>query len=192
MNKAIASFLLGLSVFSFQTQIIAKDDLSHVAGKAWAHENKKLFDIFLRSNPITLFRIQKSSNTIKETVTALKTTKNSSAAQETEFVKAQLNKSLELVKPFIDDIRGYKDLIEPLLKESLAHHNAKDLYLVKFFNTADSKEKLETFTDREIRTVAQLQNMLHELQGFFADLFASLSKETKDAYKAFLSKNAKH
>lgn len=159
-------------------------------GKAWKHENAKLFDVFLRANPVTLYRIHKSSKTIQETNGVLKTAQQNrfDSAREAEFVKAQLEQALVLVKPFINDIRGYKDLILPLLTESYAVHGIKNAYMSRFLSGSDT---LEVFTAREVKTVEALQGLLQEIHGFFADLFASLSKETKDAYKAFVAKQSK-
>lgn len=193
MNKIFRFFLFNLALVGSFAVVNAREQQTHAAakvtGKAWEHGNKKLFDIFLRSNPVTLFRIQKSSKTIQETASHLADTTKLNLASEAEFVKAQLNKSLELVQPFIDDIRGYKDLIEPLLSESLKNHKFEHKILLSFFDSP-TKESLDAFTTREVKTVQQLRNLLLEIQGFFADLFVSLSKETKDAYKAFLAKNS--
>lgn len=200
MNNVTKSLLTSFALFFVITPIALANPAAHnvtrntqtapsVEGHAWKKNDQavKLFDIFLRSNPITLYRVQKSSQIIKKTHETLKTSIKATPAQEAAFVREQLNKSLELVRPFIDDIRGFKDIIAPLLNESQTTHTTKQNYLTKFLNGAD---KLEVFTDREIKTVEQLENLLHEIQGFFADLFASLSKETKDAYKAFLAKNS--
>lgn len=191
MSKFISHFLLGTFLLSCQTQIFAKADPTHVTGKSWTNDQyKELFNKVLRGNPVTLFRIQKSSNTIKATINTIKHAPRVTPSEEAEFVKLQLNTSLELVKPFIDDIKIYKDIIKPLLLESLTHHKAHEQLLIKFLNSANPKESLETFTEREIKTVPQLEAILFEIQVFFADLFASLSQETKDAYKAFLTKNS--
>ena len=185
MNNVTKLFLASLALFCAAAPLSASSE-----GHAWKKNDQavKLFDIFLRSNPITLYRIQKSFIAIKATHAALKNVTKTSPDQESVFVKAQIDKSLELVKPFIDDIHGFKDIIFPLLNESQINHSAKKNYLTKFLNGGD---KLEVFTDREIKTVEQLENLLHEVQGFFSDLFASLSHETKDAYKAFIAKNSK-
>ncbi|MBM3887286.1 hypothetical protein FJ364_05135 [Candidatus Dependentiae bacterium] len=158
-------------------------------GKTWVKNDQavKLFDIFLRSNPITLYRIQKSSHLIKSTHAALKNVHKMNPTQEAEFVKAQLDKALELVKPFIDDIRGFKDVISPLLNESFASHGLTSHYLSDF---PTGNDKLETFVANNIKTTEQLQHLLSEIQAFFADLFASLSPDTLKAYKEFIAKNS--
>jgi hypothetical protein len=185
MNNVKKLFLASLALFSAASPLSALAE-NHVWKKN--EEAVKLFDIFLRSNPVTLYRIQKSSMAIKATHAAIKNATKTNQAQEAAFVKSQLDKSLELVKPFIDDIHGFKDIIIPLINDSQIAHGVKKNYLTKFLNGAD---KLEVFTDREIKTVEQLENLLHEIQGFFSDLFASLSQETKDSYKAFIGKNSK-
>lgn len=159
-------------------------------GKAWKHDNAKMFDLFLRTNSIVVYRVHKSMKTIHETNTALKSAHEIKAtpAQEAEFVQAQLNKSLELVKPFMNDIRGYKDLIMPLLNESAINHHFKSKHLETFLK---GNQDLETYTKSSVKTVASLEVLLQEIQGFFADLFASLSKETKDSYQAFVAKQQK-
>ena len=180
VKTTLASFVLfGASLSS----------ITALEGKVWKSENARLFDLFLRQNPISLFRIHKSTREIQTTSNAIKANQQKfSGNEEAAFVKKNLNQALTFVQPFINDIRSYKDLILPLLNESAINHGITQSHMTRFLS---GKEFLEVFTDREIRTVESLQTILNEIQGFFADLFASLSKDTKDAYKAFVASNSK-
>lgn len=159
-------------------------------GIAWKNDKAKLFDVFLRTNPVVLYRVHKSSKTIQETLATLKTAMHhkNTPQEEAVFVKAQLDQTLVLVKPFIDDIRGYKDLVVPLLSESYSSHSIGHTTLKKFL---DGNESLEIFVTKEVKTIESLSNLLLEIQAFFADLFTSLSKETVTSYKAFITEQSK-
>lgn len=184
MNNFVKITLASL-IFCAATQ----SPVSAAEGKEWKNPNSRLFDLFLRTNPVTLYRIHKSTREIQITSNTVKANQlKFVGSEEAAFVKKNLNQALTFVQPFINDIRGYKDLILPLLNESAANHGVKQSHMARFLT---GKDELEIFTDREIRTVESLQTMLTEIQGFFADLFASLSKETKDAYKAFVASNSK-
>lgn len=184
MNNFVKTTIASLILISASLSSIAA-----VEGKVWKNDNARLFDLFLRTNPVSLYRIHKSTREIQTTSAAIKANQQKfTAAQEAEFVKKNLNQALTFVQPFINDIRGYKDLILPLLNESALNHGIKQSHMARFLA---GKDPLETFTDREIMTVESLQAILNEIQGFFADMFASLSPETKNAYKAFVASNSK-
>lgn len=184
MKNFVKTALAGIVLFAASSNQVAA-----IEGKAWKSDNARLFDLFLRTNPVSLFRIHKSTREIQTTSNALKSSLQAlTRDQEAAFVKKNLDQALTFVQPFINDIRGYKDLILPLLNESAINHGIKQSHMARFLG---GKEDLEAFTTREIRTVESLQALLEEIQGFFSDMFASLSKETKDTYKSFVASNSK-
>ncbi len=154
-------------------------------GKAFKNENVKLLDIKLRNTLVVIYRIHKSSHEINKSIGLLKTAHQNKThtGQEAEFVKIQLSQSLQLVAPFINDIRAFKDLIIPLVQESNKNHDIKNSSLTNFLNSGDT---LDVFTGKNITSIESLQALLEEIHVFFLDLFASLSKETKDAYKKYI------
>ena len=162
-----------------------------IKGKKWTSNEQaiKLLNIYLRSNPMTVLEIQKSVQTIRTTGATLRSMNKFASAQEEEvFVHNTISVAIDLIKPFIDTIRSNKDMIKSILEETLTHHQASQKLLLRFLV---GNENIETFSKREIKTIPQLQNLLHEIEGFFADLFASMSDEVKAAYKKFIADNSK-
>ncbi len=161
-----------------------------VTGIAWKNESAKLFDLILGTKLFALSQIHKASVSVTKAVTNLKSLHpvKHDPSKEADVVKTQIAESLALVRPFLDDIRDQKALLLPLFAETAASHKLQTTYLTKFLN---GTENLDTFVGREIKSIPALQNLLTEIQSLFADLFASLSDNTKKNYKAFLAANSK-
>lgn len=158
----------------------------HITGKALKHTNAKLLDIKFSTSILSVYRIHKSSSNIKKCLEMLATPihHKDQKVPDVGFIKTQLDQSLKLVEPFINDIRSYKDLILPLVNESNKNHTITNSYLTRFLNGADA---LDEFTNKNITSLESLQGLLKEVQAFLLDLLASISKETKDAYKTYIA-----
>ncbi len=91
-----------------------------------------------------------------------------------------------LTMPFVDKIKNHKTPILKLMLESCTKREVPNSFMLNWADTPGGKEA-ESF-ERQMTTLTQLSQFLHELCNFMEDLFYSCPKAQKQFYE-ILKKN---
>lgn len=115
-----------------------------------------------------------------------------SFSNNTTMVSEQIDMMLGPVKEFFGEVVAHKDMIVPLIQESLKDHESahkgKSLadvsYLNAFFN--ENAKDIIIFFKSRITDQAELKQASEELRIFLGDLFDSLSQGVIQAYEKLM------
>jgi len=161
-------------------------------------ENVSLLNEVLTLNPIATLKINLASKTIWQSLRNIKKIQAARATRqapidtqaEEDFVKNELSIIMKPVKVFFDKIIAFRNSVKPIIEESLSLHKnlPQNSLLKKFIN---SKNSIEEFCDKEIKTLAEFKKISTEILYFFTDLNKSLSQKAKKAYEELLEKVTK-
>ena len=111
-------------------------------------------------------------------------------------IDMQIKKMLEPVREFFSQILEHKDMVVPLIAQSLGTYPsmipgiassktlAETSYLLAFFNE-NTKDIVEYFQKR-ITTQQDLNQIAHELKYFLDDLFENFSQNVLQAYERMI------
>lgn len=129
-------------------------------------------------------------------INQLPDTEKINAQMTKKAIDMQLKKMFEPVREFFGQILEHKDMVVPLIAQSLAVYPsmqqgapagktlADSSYLLAFFNE-HTKDIVEYF-EKCIRTQQDFNQITHELKYFMDDLFESFSQHVLESYNRMI------
>lgn len=160
--------------------------LMNIQGKKLLSPEMDLLNKELTILPSGIVRLFKAQESAKIVAGQLEANPQISLHEQKE-VYEQIRFILSPVGQFFGLIRSYRNMIVPLIKESLCGQEASknridtsECLILKFF---ESHDEVYAFFEKHVKTREQLCIACKEFLTFFQDIRVSLSDEALNAYK---------